>query len=51
MILAIRRASGEMIREQLDKVAVEAGDSLIVLGRKEGLPEFLKTGVTDTELI
>jgi len=50
MILAIRRASGDVVRDGLDKLQLEAGDSLIAMGRVSGLPTFLKGG-KDTELI
>ncbi len=50
MILAIRRASGEVVRDDLEKLRLEPGDSLIAMGRAAGLPAFLKSA-KDTELI
>lgn len=51
MIVAIRRAGGEIIREDLEKLHADVGDSLIVMGRCAGLPDFLRSEVKDTELI
>ncbi len=51
MVLAIRRADGEIIREEIDQMHLAIGDSLIVMGRPAGLPEFLKSDVKDTGLV
>jgi len=51
MIVAIRKASGEVIRDRLIKARLDAGDSLIIMGRTEGLPDFLQPGAGDVSLV
>lgn len=51
MVLAVRRPDGEMIRDDLEKVTVNTGDSLVVMGRSGGLPDFLQRGIEDTEIV
>jgi voltage-gated potassium channel len=51
MVLAVRRANGGIVRDGVEKVCVEPGDALVVMGRTEGLPAFIRSMVKDTELI
>ena len=37
--------------DDLEKVTVHTGDSLVVMGRSGGLPDFLQRGIEDTEIV
>jgi len=50
MVIAVRRGGGEMIQKNFSTLVLAGGDTLIVVGRAEGLPEFLRDEVTDSEL-
>jgi voltage-gated potassium channel len=50
MVLAVRRPDGEILRDNLDRLLLEAGDSLVIMGRSSGLPKFLQKE-NDTELV
>ncbi len=47
MVIAVRRNVGDVLRKELEKLSLEPGDSLIVMGRLNSMPEFLKSGVKD----
>jgi len=50
MVLAVKRANGDMVQSGFDSATLEPGDTLIVVGRASGLPAFLQGEVIDTEL-
>lgn len=51
MVLAIRKPGGEILRKDLDTLALEKGDALVVMAHPGRLPEFLVREVTDTEIV
>lgn len=51
MILAVRRKSGEILRDKIADLLIEVGDSLIVMGHAGKLPAFIGSEVRDTGLI
>lgn len=50
MVLAVKRRDGRFVKTALESLVVEEDDVLMVMGRSDGLPEFLRAEVRATRV-
>lgn len=51
LVLAVKRADGNILRKSLKNVVLKEGDSLIVVGRTRGLPSLIGAEVDQNRMI
>ena len=51
LVIALKRADGSVLREDLDEIVLQEGDALIVVGRLRNLPSSLRNEVDQSRLL